>query len=89
MARATPEVWAMRVEPLVDSGSTAKEFAAEIGVNANTLTGWRWRLGRRRKETGSASPTSSRQTLHSSEARPDAEEEDTEHAEGHARANRL
>jgi transposase-like protein len=39
-----------RVERLADSGLTAKEFAAEIGVNANTLAGWRWRL--RSREDG-------------------------------------
>jgi hypothetical protein len=45
MAREKREVWAKRVERLADSGLTAKEFAAEIGVNVNTLSGWRWRLG--------------------------------------------
>jgi transposase-like protein len=44
MARDAREVWAKRVERLADSGLTAKEYAAEIGVNANTLAGWRWRL---------------------------------------------
>src|SRR5690349_21110962 len=44
MAREAREVWAKRVERLADSGLTAKEYAAEIGVNANTLAGWRWRL---------------------------------------------
>jgi len=44
MAREKREVWAKRVERLADSGLTAKEFAAEIGVNVNTLSGWRWRL---------------------------------------------
>ncbi|MGC3996927.1 MAG: hypothetical protein QM767_05115 [Anaeromyxobacter sp.] len=29
----------------MDSGLSAKEFAAETGVNANTLAHWRWRLG--------------------------------------------
>jgi transposase-like protein len=33
-----------RVERWRDSGLTLKEYAAEIGVNANTLAGWRWRL---------------------------------------------
>ena len=47
MTRENREVWAKRVERLGDSGLTAKEFAAEIGVNANTLAGWRWRLGSR------------------------------------------
>ncbi len=48
MARDGREVWAKRVERLADSGLTLKEFAAEIGVNPNTLAGWRWRLGARR-----------------------------------------
>jgi hypothetical protein len=39
MARDTRTVGAKRVERLADSGLTAKEFAAEIGVNANTLAG--------------------------------------------------
>lgn len=37
--------WAKRVERWVDSGLTAKEYAAETGLNANTLAYWRWRLG--------------------------------------------
>lgn len=45
MAREGREVWGKRVERWRDSGLTLKEFAAEIGVNANTLAGWRWRLG--------------------------------------------
>jgi transposase-like protein len=57
MARDTREVWAKRVERLADSGLSAKEFAAEIGVNANTLAGWKWRLraGRGRCEASSGS----------------------------------
>lgn len=39
------EVWAKRVERWSDSGLTAKEFAAETGLNANTLMHWKWRLG--------------------------------------------
>ena len=52
------------MERLADSGLTAKEFAAEIGVNANTLAGWRWRLRsredgdeRRRSETRRGPPS--------------------------------
>jgi transposase-like protein len=47
------------VERLADSGLTLKEFAAEIGVNANTLAGWRWRI-QRAKGTGTdvAAPAS-------------------------------
>ncbi len=44
MARETREVWVKRVARWRDSGLTLKEFAAEVGVNANTLAGWRWRL---------------------------------------------
>jgi hypothetical protein len=49
MARETREVWSKRVERWRDSGLTLKEYASEIGVNANTLAGWRWRL---RPESG-------------------------------------
>jgi len=47
MGHERREVWAKRVERCVDSGLTAKEFAAEVGVNASTLAHWRWRLGTR------------------------------------------
>jgi transposase-like protein len=59
MERESREVWAKRVERLADSGLTLKEFAAEIGVNANTLAGWRWRI-QRAKGTGTdvAAPAS-------------------------------
>jgi transposase-like protein len=45
MARESRDVWAKRVERWRASGLTAREFAAEIGVNAHTLNHWRWRLG--------------------------------------------
>jgi len=51
MARSSRSLWAKRVERWKDSGLTVKEFASEIGVNANTLSHWNWRLG---KESGSA-----------------------------------
>jgi len=38
-----PEVWTKRVERWRDSGRSAAEFAAEIGVNANRLRHWGWR----------------------------------------------
>jgi transposase len=46
MKRENREVWGKRVERWRDSGLTAKEFADEIGVNANTLSYWKWRVGR-------------------------------------------
>ena len=49
--------WKKRVERWGDSGLSAKEYAAEIGVNPATLRHWKWRL---RSETrgGGAKPTS-------------------------------
>jgi transposase-like protein len=44
MPRQSREVWKKRVERWVDSGLTAQEFAAEIGVNASTLAHWKWQL---------------------------------------------
>jgi hypothetical protein len=46
MAREPRDVWAKRVERWRASGLTADEFAAEIGVKANTLRHWSWLLGR-------------------------------------------
>jgi hypothetical protein len=57
MARESREVWAKRVERWRDSGLRLKEYAAEIGVNANTLAGWRWRLG----SPGAAAPADSQE----------------------------
>ncbi len=37
-------MWAKRVERWRESGLTAKEYAAEVGLNANTLAHWGWRL---------------------------------------------
>lgn len=45
MERASRETWAKRVERWKESGLTAKEFSAEIGINAHSLSWWQWRLG--------------------------------------------
>ncbi len=45
MARESREIWKKRVERWADSGLSAREFAAEIGVNVHTLTHWKWHLG--------------------------------------------
>lgn len=47
MERTPREIWAKRVERWQSSELTAKEFAAEIGVNAHTLAHWKWQLGKR------------------------------------------
>ena len=48
MGRETRSTWQTRVERWSESGLTAAEFAAEIGVNARTLTYWKWKLGSER-----------------------------------------
>ena len=47
MARANRETWAKRVERWKDSGLTAAEFAAEIGVTPKLLSWWKWQLARK------------------------------------------
>jgi hypothetical protein len=44
MSRTSRAEWAKRVQRWADSGLTAKEFAAEAGLNASTLSYWKWRL---------------------------------------------
>lgn len=44
MSRATRETSAKRVERWQDSGLTAAEFAREAGLNARSLSWWRWQL---------------------------------------------
>jgi len=44
MRQEQREVWVKRIEQWKESGLTAKEFAAQAGVNLNTLQGWKWRL---------------------------------------------
>ena len=45
MKREGREVWEQRVRRLAESGLTAREFAAELGVNVHTLNAWKWKLG--------------------------------------------
>jgi transposase len=54
--RAGRAEWAKRVERWKDSGLTAKEFAAELGVNPRTLVYWKWQLSGVR-ESGGTSPS--------------------------------
>jgi hypothetical protein len=44
MRQERREVWVKRIEQWKDSRLTAKEFAAQAGVNLNTLQSWKWRL---------------------------------------------
>lgn len=52
--------WAKRVALWAESGLTAREYAAQIGVNQQTLANWKYKLaGEKRAEQGegSTSPT--------------------------------
>jgi hypothetical protein len=44
MRRATRTIWAERIAQWERSGLTAAAFATRAGVNAQTLTYWKWRL---------------------------------------------
>jgi transposase-like protein len=59
MPRENREIWKKRLERWAGSGLTTREFAAEIGVNANTLANWRWRFSAeaRQKAGTSAQPS--------------------------------
>ena len=62
--RASRDEWRKRVDRWKDSGLTAKEFAAETGINAGTLQFWRYKLKRpesrtRRRSVAAASILSS------------------------------
>jgi transposase-like protein len=53
-ARFGRDEWQKRIQRWKDSGLTAKEFAAETGVNAGTLQFWRYKL---KRGVRSAAPT--------------------------------
>jgi transposase-like protein len=59
MGQDTRELWTKRVERWKDSGLSARDFASEMGINPQTLSYWRWKLGKnagktpaRRKRSG-------------------------------------
>ena len=43
--------WRKRIERWRDSGLSAEQFAAELGINAGTLKYWKYRIGK--ESTGS------------------------------------
>lgn len=49
-------VWAERVRRWGKSGLTAREFAAQLGVNASTLAFWKYKLGK--EQRGGRAPRS-------------------------------
>lgn len=53
--RTSRDEWKKRVERWKDSGLSAEEFAAELGINASTLKFWKYQLGKgERRGRGSA-----------------------------------
>lgn len=58
MGRDTRAEWKKRVARWKDSGLTAKEYAAEIGVKPATLQHWKWRIGSEARSEGSTPPSS-------------------------------
>jgi transposase len=58
MERVSRGTWAKRVERWKDSGLTAKEFASEVGISADSLSWWKWRLSS--TSGGSSKSTSTR-----------------------------
>ncbi len=49
---AAASLWAQRVAKLEASGESCKKYARRIGVNPNTLAGWRWKLRRNKAAVG-------------------------------------
>jgi transposase-like protein len=61
MARSDRAEWQKRVERWLDSGLSAKEFAAETGLKPSTLSYWKWRLrAEQRKAEGTAARSTPR-----------------------------
>lgn len=50
--KTSAEEWQKRVERWRDSGLTADEFAAELGINAGTLKFWQYKLRKEKRITG-------------------------------------
>jgi|SRR3954469_8269745 transposase len=65
-ARVKRDEWRRRVERWKDSGLTAKEFAAETGINAGTLQFWQYKLKRGARPTRSPRPRTPADTIVSS-----------------------
>ena len=72
-ARVSREEWAKRVERWRDSGLTSKEFAAELGISAATLTYWKWRLGKDAREAAGEAPKTKASKPRPKQARPQPE----------------
>jgi transposase len=70
MERVSRAIWVKRVERWKDSGLSAKQFAGEIGVSAQSLTFWRWKLRRDSRATERADMPSARKTKREAASAP-------------------
>ncbi|HKO26669.1 MAG TPA: hypothetical protein VJU80_04365, partial [Solirubrobacteraceae bacterium] len=72
--RASRDEWRKRVDRWKESGLTAKEFAAETGLNAGTLQFWRYKLKKTDPKAGSRRAPRAASSILSSivEVRPSA-----------------
>src|SRR6478672_4240268 len=59
MAARNQELWRKRVAEWMQSGQTARAFAAQAGLNPGTLAYWKWRLSR---EAAESAPRTGRRT---------------------------
>jgi hypothetical protein len=54
--RTGREEWRKRIERWRESGLSAEQFAAELGINAGTLKYWKYRLGKELTRSAAAEP---------------------------------
>jgi transposase len=64
--RVNRDEWRRRVDRWKESGLTAREFAAEMGINAGTLQFWRYKLQRGSRPGKRASAAASSDAILSS-----------------------
>jgi len=55
--RTSRAEWQKRIERWNDSGLSAEQFAAEMGINAGTLRHWKYFLGKRASGALASKPT--------------------------------
>jgi hypothetical protein len=54
--RTSRAEWQKRIERWSDSGLSAEQFAAELGINAGTLRHWKYFLGKRADRPAAKAP---------------------------------